>query len=396
MGKPSKTTTPKQIDDSCPSWVDAFEAKIQKSIEKLRLDIQDDIQKSIEFSIHDLSKKQEELQKNTDGNSASIAVINQRMANFSDRMKQVELSLLKYNLVISGIPETTQEESPLELQGKVLRLLQDDLGIADIVLAECFRSGFKKPTTRPRNVIIRLLNINDKARVLRSAHKLKGKAPPIYINQQLPKDIEYWNRLLVRVSRAAKAKGHNMKVFHDRIDFDGKSFTICELLTNQLPFDVFAMDTDFSSENLVFFFGGLSPFSNFFCCKFEYKGITFTSSEQLIQWCKAVYHNKPDTAVDILAQENPATIKAAGEAIPSGSAWQKDAEKTVLPGLTEKFRQNKKIGEYLKRTGTKVLAEANKYDKFWGIGCERNENSQTWVGKNVLGKLLMEIRQNLT
>ena len=51
----------------------------------------------------------------------------------------------------------------------------------------------------------------------------------------------------------------------------------------------------------------------------------------------------------------------------------------------------------LKETNTKTLAEASKYDTFWGIGMSMKDairgRQSDWQGKNVLGKLLQEVRE---
>ena len=36
-------------------------------------------------------------------------------------------------------------------------------------------------------------------------------------------------------------------------------------------------------------------------------------------------------------------------------------------GLTAKFSQNPKLGNILRNTGNKLLAEANPTDNFWGV-----------------------------
>ena len=53
----------------------------------------------------------------------------------------------------------------------------------------------------------------------------------------------------------------------------------------------------------------------------------------------------------------------------------------------------------MKETGKLVLLEANPFDKFWGIGTSLFDTSvwseNKWNGKNMLGKLLMKVRESL-
>jgi len=64
-----------------------------------------------------------------------------------------------------------------------------------------------------------------------------------------------------------------------------------------------------------------------------------------------------------------------------------------------KFRQNKAMCEYLLNTGDLILAEAAPNDKIWGIGLAatdpRVQNPAEWNGENVLGEVLMKVRETL-
>lgn len=66
-----------------------------------------------------------------------------------------------------------------------------------------------------------------------------------------------------------------------------------------------------------------------------------------------------------------------------------------------KFTTDLELQNILLETGTAVIAEASPYDKIWGIGLkDSNVNkqkiqNQEWCGQNLLGKLLMEIRDSI-
>lgn len=55
------------------------------------------------------------------------------------------------------------------------------------------------------------------------------------------------------------------------------------------------------------------------------------------------------------------------------------------------FGQNPKLGKLLKETGEAELVEDSPRDSFWGIATEKDGTP----GKNMLGKLLMELRNDL-
>ena len=63
-----------------------------------------------------------------------------------------------------------------------------------------------------------------------------------------------------------------------------------------------------------------------------------------------------------------------------------------------KFSQNPALAETLKATNLKTLIEANPNDTYWGVGLSRNNEdlweSKNWRGKNMLRKLLEDLRQS--
>jgi N-glycosidase YbiA len=56
--------------------------------------------------------------------------------------------------------------------------------------------------------------------------------------------------------------------------------------------------------------------------------------------------------------------------------------------LHAKAAQNNDVQECLRRTGTKQIIENSPWDSYWGCGPNGN-------GKNMTGKILMEVRDQL-
>ena len=65
----------------------------------------------------------------------------------------------------------------------------------------------------------------------------------------------------------------------------------------------------------------------------------------------------------------------------------------------EKYFQNTRLKNILLNTGDKMIIEANPKDTRWGIGLSAEDDrvldESQWQGENLLGKVLMQVRQEL-
>ena len=141
--------------------------------------------------------------------------------------------------------------------------------------------------------------------------------------------------------------------------------------------------------------------SNWYPAEFDYVR-HFTSSEQFMMYHKVLMFRKYDLAEQILKTSDPAKCKKiAGQKFPEFNAdvWEKTCYTIVKRGVKAKFAQNENIQKVLFNTGNELLAECSPYDKKWGIGIDINDPDRlavsNWKGKNLLGRILMEVREEL-
>ena len=136
----------------------------------------------------------------------------------------------------------------------------------------------------------------------------------------------------------------------------GKCYTRDNL--HQLPEEVSAFaSTSKSTDSAIGFFGELNPLSNFHGCSFEWNGITFHSSEQFIQFQKAMLFKDIKTA-DLIMKCNTALEckQMATNVINfSSNEWNQKAKELCKPGIKCKFQQNPSLAATLLETGDKTL-----------------------------------------
>lgn len=154
-------------------------------------------------------------------------------------------------------------------------------------------------------------------------------------------------------------------------------------------------------EHFCFFFGKDAPFSNFHPARFTVDGVIYTCSEQFMMHQKAVLFRDGFHAGEIMKAKVPLQMKKFGRKVQNFNPdiWGARSEKIMKRGLKAKFTENEHLKRELINTFPRILVEASPRDRLWGIGLgAKNEKAHcrlTWRGKNKLGYLLTNIRNEI-
>ena len=123
--------------------------------------------------------------------------------------------------------------------------------------------------------------------------------------------------------------------------------------------------------------------------------------EQYMMYEKALLFQDQEAAEKILQTDNVADIKALGRSVQhfDDKIWIKVREEIVYKGVCEKFRQNPELAENLEKTGEEIISECAVKDRIWGIGLSMKDENRhcidRWRGQNLLGKILMRVREEI-
>lgn len=86
----------------------------------------------------------------------------------------------------------------------------------------------------------------------------------------------------------------------------------------------------------------------------------------------------------------PKEAKRLGRSVKLRPDWEQVKDDVMRNVVRAKFTQHEDLKQMLLETGDAILEEGNTWhDKYWGV------DSVTRKGKNMLGKILMEIRDEL-
>jgi type I restriction enzyme S subunit len=148
------------------------------------------------------------------------------------------------------------------------------------------------------------------------------------------------------------------------------------------------------AESIVFLktndpFGGLSNMAGGFplCVN----GLHIRTSEALYQACR--FPRLPDVQKLIIEQKSPMTAKMKSKPHRKNSRadWNRVRVKIMRWCLRVKLAQNWATFSWLlQETGDRPIVEESRKDAFWGA---KPVDENTLVGMNVLGRLLMELRE---
>ena len=124
-------------------------------------------------------------------------------------------------------------------------------------------------------------------------------------------------------------------------------------------------------------------------------------TEQYMMAGKAKLFNDEEVFEEIMKCKDPKKIKSLGRKVKNfdEEKWNKAKIDIVFKGNYLKFTQNKDLKEFLLSTGNRIIVEASPYDAVWGIKMSENDefvnNPLKWKGENLLGFILMEVRDKI-
>jgi len=134
-----------------------------------------------------------------------------------------------------------------------------------------------------------------------------------------------------------------------------------------------------------------------YCAEFH----MFNTCEHYMMFNKAIFMRDLDCASRILAAKTPKEAKDLGREVKNydDALWDAVRFHVVAKANFLKFNSmwtDPKLKEYLMKTGSRTLVEANPIDPIWGVALAQDDDrildESQWRGRNLLGKALMMAR----
>ena len=246
-----------------------------------------------------------------------------------------------------------------------------------------------------RLISVNLSRKDDKGKIMSTKTKLPHG---MYINNEYPIQVKSSRDtlcLILRLAKSIPSYHDKSKIEGDHLVINGVKYGIQDIYN--LPPELVGYKVAQEEDNeFIAFQGELSPYSNFHHAKFVIDNHTYHSSEQWIQYKKAMLFGDTFTANQILTTSTPLEAKRLGYQINGfdPQRWKSDGYEPCLEGIKEKFLQNPPLLQMLKATHPKTLVEAT-LDKQWGAGvCLRDPNvlkKEKWYGTGWMSSILSTI-----
>ena len=295
------------------------------------------------------------------------------------------------NLLIFEVPEDKNEKC--ENIAKII--FKDKLKITetdDMKINACFRDGpYQKNRKRP--IKVKFDSKSDKNAVL-AARKNLPRDSDIKMAEQFSTETTARRKVLGPLVKVCRDADKKATLIGDQLLVDGRKYSVETV--HRLEGIDFQIPATRKNDKVLAFNGRLSVLSNFYYCKFDIDKTAFYSNEQYFQYNRAIAASKGRTASMILATKDPVEQKTLGGStrLPDDQ-W--NSYECMKAGAIAKFAQNKSLWDCLKETEGLELQHANAYDRVYGIGVslfDKDLFKKPGRGSNLLGKMLMDIRDN--
>ena len=324
------------------------------------------------------------------------------------------------NIIIEGLSENPIED----LEAKVCEMMHE-IGVAltEPEYNKMERMGkWSAHRNWPRPIKVELLTSHKKSKILASREYLvqTNDYYRVRINPDEPKETRVARALLRQTANKARTEGKQVRQTADTVTVNGVKYdlktihAIGRALDHSKPeagYSTKAANENYPTHNKyaedtcmldtprgLAFFTIQCMLSNFYPCTIKFNGRRYESAEHAYQAEKAITAKAFDKLNDILSAPTAARAKEIGRGIPDTPLWRRIKVDRMRDILNAKYRQNKKLGDYLCSLRGTNFIEANEADSFWGAGASLHSvdlRTGRWNGRNELGRLLVELRDDL-
>jgi hypothetical protein len=392
--------------------VDNTERKIDHADQKIEATMKtlNHFRESLEFTqeeVHNLKEEMKIVKENFKPIETRHCKLSQADTALSMRIQQIEqenkIMNTKFdnqenysrreNVICEGVPEHMYED-PFEVAHRIFQTLH----MRTPPLQRCHRLGPPlkpqlKPASKPRPFIIRLVHFQAKVEMFHMAKNLRGTG--IIIKDDFCLNTQRRQNSLKPILTLAKSEDRRAKFVSDKILFRGQLYGLEDI--KKMPLDTESASCRMSNGVTVFS-GELCPLSNLHPVNIEIDGKPYGSTEHYYQTKKCEHFGNTHLANQIYQAATPREAMELGKAFKPSRDWTETTGAELMTrAVKTKFEQPEMKRFLLATRG--AIGEGTKHP-FWGVGHSMHTREamlvNNWNGLNIMGKILTELRENLS
>ena len=377
-------------------------SKIEKQVSEIHTGmstVNDGIEE-LTKSLQTVTLKNESLEVKLTEVECENIKLRSELSDMKTRMLYLESQSRRDNLVFDGLEED-ENETWEKTEEKIRKLFATNFEIenANVLMLERVHRIGKKTAVKPRQIIVKFSHYKDRQRIWLTKNKLKDSSVKMF--EDYPAEIRQNRQTLWPYFQAAR----NMSAFksvslnQDKLFLNNKMYTVKNV--HDVPDCLKPENRSVRSSNdTVVFYSKHAVFSNFHSMPVTVEGQKYLCNEQYFQRAKAQMFNDNASADKIMLETDPVKMSNLGKTVKGFNeyVWAKQAPLVLHRVNNCKYEQNKSAKDALIKTGSRVIGEASP-NKTYGTGVHINAKNaldqSSWGGDNMMGKILMRIRESL-
>lgn len=186
--------------------------EIIKALEKMKTDMQENINQNI-------NQLRTELQNNQKGIQTSINKLEEKSESHEKKISYMEKEGRRKNILILGLKE--EENNPQELEAAILGLIQNQIKVnISITEIDYIQRIGKRNDKTSRPVLVKLLATRKAWEILNHRKNLQNSN--LTLIEDFPKDVQEKRKKLVPLMKKMRQEGHHAIIKYDKLIVDGE------------------------------------------------------------------------------------------------------------------------------------------------------------------------------
>jgi ribA/ribD-fused uncharacterized protein len=319
-----------------------------------------ELSKTIDFvsgRLEETVKELDQVKKENMEMKISHSNLQKEMHKLKQDLLYLEAQSRRSNLLFAGFKEEDNENCEKIIKNFIEQNFGDYFEQGDdLIFERVHRVGPKSPNNQQRQIIAKFNKFKHRDLIWQNRFQLQKT--PIWISEDYPQTVKVNREKLLPFFKAAKRSPliSSSSLRLDQLYINKKLYTVDTI--KDIPAHLHPETSSIiSTPEVVVFASKYAVLSNLYQCNIRVEGKNYNSTEQYIQYCKAVLFNDQMSAQKIMQETETFKIMQLGKKIRqfNKKTWQDRVHNIMRDANLAKFQQHENAKEVLLVTGNKTV-----------------------------------------